>query len=106
MSRRVPLRLLSLVLALGACAAPARDEAPRPVHLIVLHTNDVHGQALPRRGTGGLARLAAKVEEVRAEVDEPHEALLVVDAGDWFQGTPEGRIDGGAAFMRALLAIG
>lgn len=109
MTRRTAALLTPLLLVLGwlaACAAPA-SRGDAPVHLVVLHTNDVHGQALPTsRGTGGLARLAARLEEVRAEIDEPHEGLLLVDAGDWFQGTPEGRIDGGLPFLETFVSLG
>ena len=90
------------VVAQGA----RRPRAPsEPLHLIVLHTNDVHGQLRPRRGRGGLRRLAARVAEIRAGL-EPHQELLVLDAGDWFQGTPEGKVEGGAAFLRLLVDVG
>lgn len=82
-----------------------------PVHLVVLHTNDVHGQVLPTRSrdrapSGGLPRVAAYVDEVRAEVAASGAGLLVLDAGDWFQGTPEGMLDEGLPFVRALVAVG
>lgn len=123
-ARRAGLALGWLVLAflscLGAGCAPARaalpsgTEPPRveaPIHLVLLHTNDVHGQVLPRLATwvskeappeiGGLPRLAAKVALLRKA--EP-EALLV-DAGDWYQGTPEGSLDQGLGFVRALALL-
>jgi 2',3'-cyclic-nucleotide 2'-phosphodiesterase (5'-nucleotidase family) len=43
---------------------------------------------------------------VRAEARADGRALLVVDAGDWFQGTPEGRLERGLGFLRGLAAIG
>ncbi len=108
------MRALAVVLAAIACAAPGRV-ADR-LHVIVLHTNDVHGQVLPRRATwlgedearvaGGLPRVAAYVNRVRAEAAASKASLLVVDAGDWFQGTPEGAIDDGLGFVRALAAVG
>ncbi|MEM7305519.1 MAG: 5'-nucleotidase C-terminal domain-containing protein [Planctomycetota bacterium] len=84
-----------------------------PLHLVVLHTNDVHGQLLPRthgRGDeryeqGGLPRLAARVEEIRATLG-PGQELLLVDGGDWFQGTPEGGIEQGEAFVQLLAETG
>jgi len=106
------LRRTLLALALvswSACAArhapTSSQESAAPLHLVVLHTNDVHGQLAPNRGHGGLRRLAARVAAIRAEVaaSPEDEALLLVDGGDWYQGTPEGRVDLGAAFV-ALLA--
>lgn len=94
-----------------AAPAPARD-----VRFVVLHTNDVHGQVLTRKGTwidkqnppqvGGLARVAAYVNGVREETRASGAELLVVDAGDWYQGTPEGLVEGGVAFVRALTLVG
>lgn len=81
---------------------------------MILHTNDVHGQARPRRATwlggedppliGGLPRLAAAIRGVREEVGE--ERVILVDGGDWSQGTPEGLVDEGAAFVEAMVAVG
>ncbi len=103
------MTLFALLLALVPLAA-ADD-----VHLVVLHTNDIHGQVLPRPATwlqkegvtsGGLVRLAAKVAEVRAAVEAEGGHVLVLDGGDWFQGTPEGSVDGGLPFVRLLTQVG
>jgi len=89
---------------------PERGEG----HLVILHTNDVHGQARPRPATwlggedpplvGGLPRLAAAVQAVRAEVGA--ENVLLVDGGDWSQGTPEGLVGEGRPFVAAMAAVG
>ncbi|MDP6538071.1 MAG: bifunctional UDP-sugar hydrolase/5'-nucleotidase [Planctomycetota bacterium] len=107
------LAALALVLAAGVSAGWAADE---PLHLIVLHTNDVHGQVEARPAVwlseedpppiGGLRRLAGTVGRVRAEAERTGAGVLVVDAGDWFQGTPEGLVDRGRAFVRVLLEVG
>jgi 5'-nucleotidase/UDP-sugar diphosphatase len=107
-------RALFLLLCswLGSFATPA--SAADLVHLVVLHTNDVHGQALPReeregervRTFGGLERVAEYVAAVRAEHVGEDRGVLVLDGGDWFQGTPEGTVDDGVAFVRALCAVG
>ncbi|MFT4537724.1 MAG: 5'-nucleotidase/UDP-sugar diphosphatase [Planctomycetota bacterium] len=98
----VPLFLLSV-----------RAPLPERLHLVVLHTNDVHGQLLPRTATwmreepkplvGGVERFANYVESVRADAPD---SVLLVDGGDWFQGTPEGMIDDGDAFMKVLARVG
>ena len=114
---------LSLVaLFLVACSAPAQHEpasqssTPERLHVIVLHTNDVHGQVLPRRATwiradeppmvGGIPRVAAYVNAIREEARREQAALFVVDAGDWFQGTPEGQIEKGLPMLRVMAEVG
>lgn len=60
-------------------------------HLTVLHTNDVHSYIDPfpanhprNPNMGGVARRAALIESIRTE--NPN--VLLLDAGDIFQGTP------------------
>src|SRR5688572_28862455 len=96
-------------------APPSAPTPAREVRFVVLHTNDVHGQALTRKATwidrekppqvGGLARAAAYVNAVREETRREGQELLVVDAGDWYQGTPEGLVDHGLPFVEALAEI-
>ena len=77
--------LLSLGLSLGSFKTVAKK------HLTVLHTNDVHSYIDPFPPThpknpnmGGVARRAALIETIRKE--NPN--VLLLDAGDIFQGTP------------------
>ena len=116
-ARFAPVALVLLLLGIGVAFAgqPGPLQRAEPIHLVVLHTNDVHGQALPRRATwirdreqyvGGLSRVAAYVEQVRREHKGPRRGVLLVDGGDWFQGTPEGQIQGGKPFLKAMLALG
>src|SRR5690349_6486019 len=65
-----------------------REEISR---LVILHTNDVHSRVEPfpmdgskNAGLGGAAPRAAMIEKIRKE----NEHVLLVDAGDIFQGTP------------------
>ncbi|MED6335703.1 MAG: hypothetical protein VYE81_09900, partial [Planctomycetota bacterium] len=70
------LPFVAAVLA-WAAAGPAFGAPDDPLHIIVLHTNDVHGQVQPRPAlwlsqeapppVGGLGRLASTVRRVRAE---------------------------------------
>lgn len=105
------------LFALGACAgAPERSRPSGSVELVVLHTNDMHGQVQPRAATwidrqkpplaGGLPRVAALVQRVRLEEQRAGRAVLVVDGGDWYQGTPEGVVDLGLDYVRAIAALG
>jgi len=101
-----------VALAIGPRAAEGQDGEREPLHLVLLHTNDVHGQALPRRATwiedrelwvGGIERAAAYIEQVRRR--EGADRVLLVDGGDWFQGTPEGRVRGGREFTKLLARL-
>ncbi|MFB0925843.1 MAG: metallophosphatase, partial [Vicingaceae bacterium] len=69
--------------------------------IVILHTNDVHSHIEPfpdndpkYTGLGGAARRASLIQQIRNE----EENVLLLDAGDVFQGTPyfnlyEGEID-------------
>ncbi|MFT5197767.1 MAG: 5'-nucleotidase/UDP-sugar diphosphatase [Planctomycetota bacterium] len=114
--------LAASLLCLFACSQTAgvHEEAPVQDHwrkLIILHTNDIHGQVLPLPATwlkdrepvpdtGGVERLAAYVKKVRAQAERDGHEVLVVDAGDWFQGTPEGGIEDGLPFLEILGEVG
>ncbi|WP_136683561.1 bifunctional metallophosphatase/5'-nucleotidase [Falsirhodobacter xinxiangensis] len=89
--RLVPL--VPVMIALGAGAAQA------DFTLTILHTNDVHDRFEPITASdstcapednaagecfGGVARLVTAVEEARARGGEN---TILLDAGDWFQGT-------------------
>jgi 5'-nucleotidase/UDP-sugar diphosphatase len=65
--------VLSLLLATGL-ALPQTTTS-----LIVVHTNDLHGQILPREGSGGMAELATAIRRERPD--------LLLDGGDMFTGT-------------------
>lgn len=54
-------------------------------HLTILHTNDTHSQVEPKaNGQGGYARRMGLIREER----KADKHLLLVDAGDFCQGTP------------------
>ena len=63
---------------------------------MIVHTNDIHGQFLPRDARGrkgrrrGLAALTSAIAAERAKAKNEGAHLLLVDSGDWYQGTPEG----------------
>ena len=113
-----PAHVASLVGAKESARDEAvpRGESAERLHFVVLHTNDVHGQVLPRKATwlkradppmvGGLARVAARIQREKRAAEKAGAHVLVLDGGDCYQGTPEGVIDGGLPFLRAMTAVG
>ncbi|MBO9542188.1 bifunctional metallophosphatase/5'-nucleotidase [bacterium] len=80
------LGVIGMVLAWTAATVPAWAA---PVDLTILHTNDTHDHLLPyetRQGKdlGGIARRATLITQIKGNT----ERVLVLDAGDTFQGTP------------------
>ena len=80
-------KILSLVLALAMmlCAfAPAMAEGALEGKLVILHTNDVHGRAVADAESFGYARIAMLKKNLQAQGAE----VILMDAGDFSQGTP------------------
>ncbi len=79
------------------------------VKLTILHTNDVHSRIDPfpmdgsrNQGKGGVASRAALINKIRAE----EEHVLLLDAGDIFQGTPYFNIYGGELELKMMSMMG
>ena len=79
-----------------------------PLKLTILHTNDVHSRLEPfpmdggrNQGLGGVAARALLISQVRAE----EEHVLLLDAGDIFQGTPYFNIYKGEPEIKAMAAM-
>jgi len=77
--------------------------------LTILHTNDVHSRLEPfpmdggrNQGLGGVATRAKLIQKIRSE--EPQ--VLLLDAGDIFQGTPFFNLYKGEPEMKAMAAMG
>ncbi len=89
--------LLSVASPTRAAEGPGRDA---PVIISIVGTNDLHGhiEALPRLG-GYLANLR------RARAGDGG-GVVLVDAGDLFQGTLESNLNEGAVVVRAYNTLG
>ena len=80
-----------------------------PIRLTVLHTNDVHSRLEPfgadsgkLAGQGGIAARAAIIAQIRSETPN----VLLLDAGDIFQGTPYFNLYKGEPEIKAMTALG
>jgi 5'-nucleotidase len=94
-------------LVLGS--VPAFASRDSVVQLTILHTNDVHSRIDPfpmdgsrNQGLGGVARRAALVKKIRSE--QPN--VLLLDAGDVFQGTPYFNLYGGELEFTIMSQMG
>lgn len=97
-----------LMLA-GAFPYEAFAGPRKMVKLTILHTNDVHSRMEPfgadggkYAGQGGVAQRAALINAIRAEEAQ----VLLLDAGDIFQGTPYFNLYKGEPEIKAMSAMG
>ena len=96
---------LAVALVLAGCASQ-RSVPSDMLTISLLGTNDVHGQLLPDGDRGGLVAYSAYVDALRDARNEDGGAVLVIDAGDMWQGTLESNLVEGAAVVEAFNAIG
>jgi len=94
------LTILLTVCSLAGCATSS------PVVITVIGTNDVHGALLSEDGAGGLITLSGYVNAVRAARMEDDGAVLLIDAGDMWQGTLESNLSEGASLVEAYNSLG
>lgn len=97
-------------IAALACAdtgsRPAVAPAAPTITLSIVGTNDLHGGILQRGDRGGLALLGGYVGNLRAARARDGGAVLLIDAGDMFQGTLESNLNEGASVITAFNALG
>nr|MBA3901477.1 metallophosphatase [Bacteroidota bacterium] len=94
----------------GLSAFPTGAFAQKEIiKLTILHTNDVHSHIDPfplndpkHGGTGGAARRAAVIKKIRQQ----EEQVLLLDAGDIFQGTPYFNKFGGELEFKLMSEMG
>ena len=75
----------------------------KDIKLTILHTNDMHSHIHPftsgrNKGLGGMAQRAALIKQIRKE----EEHVLLLDAGDIFQGTPYFNVYGGELELKLM----
>ncbi len=94
-----------LALLLVACAAPVSESPPDAVVISVIGTNDVHGELVADKDKGGIITFSGYVAALRA-ARKNDGAVLLVDAGDMWQGTLESNLAEGAPIVQAYNALG
>ena len=98
----------SALVGMGGLSLSSFDSVATK-HLTILHTNDVHSHIDPFPPThpknpnmGGVARRAALIESIKTE--NPN--VLLLDAGDSFQGTPYFNYYGGELEFKLMSKMG
>lgn len=91
MLRREFIKKASLTAGALVTLGPLTAGAAKEQQLTILHTNDMHSRIEPFpqdgrtwAGLGGMARRATLIEQIRRQ----EEHVLLLDAGDIWQGTP------------------
>lgn len=101
------------ITASGVVLAPSYLMASSPkkelIRLTILHTNDMHSHIDPfplndpkYPGLGGIEKRAALIRNIRAT----EENVLLLDAGDVFQGTPYFNMYGGELEFKLMSKMG
>ena len=106
--RRAASCVLAIVCFALASAAPHGLPGPPDQSLVTLSivgTTDLHGEAFGRNGLGGLPLLAGYVNNLRAARASDGGAVLLIDAGDTFQGNIESNLSEGAVVVDAYNAM-
>jgi 5'-nucleotidase len=96
------LIFINLLFLLAVCSLVTAQNS-----IVILHTNDTHSQIDPLQnndGTlaGGIYCRAAIIDQVRKE----NKNVLLVDAGDYFQGTPYFNFFKGASEIKFMNLLG
>lgn len=96
--------VLTTAFFVGCAASSSRES--QTVTISIVGTNDVHGQLLAVDGNRGLAIFAGYVNNLRAKRDADGGAVLLIDAGDMWQGTLESNLAEGQPMIAAYNAMG
>lgn len=103
----------SFVVSGGILISPSliasENRSKKNKKITILHTNDTHSNIDPFPvnhakfpGKGGVAKRFEMIQKVREEVED----VLLLDAGDIFQGTPYFNMFGGVLEMKVMTAMG
>jgi len=109
MERRTFIQQTGVVAGAALIAPSLVSASGKKTKLVILHTNDTHSNIDPfpanhgkYPGMGGVSVRAAKIQQIRAE----EEYVLLLDAGDIFQGTPYFNKFKGVLEMKSMTEMG
>jgi 5'-nucleotidase len=111
MRRPGPLCLLASILSCAG-SRPAASLDPGPIRITLVSTNDLHGWVQPHETrledgsllrSGGVAVFASYLRRLR---EENPGGVVLVDAGDLFQGTQVANLSEGEVVIAAYNALG
>ena len=108
-SRRSTLASGICVLLAGATLALTPSllaTSPSAATISIVGTSDLHGYFMERGGRGGIGLFAGYVNNLRAARAADGGAVLLLDAGDTFQGGVESDLSEGAVVLDAYNALG
>jgi 5'-nucleotidase len=85
----------------------AAEETPHLEKLVILHTNDTHSRIEPfdsgeYKGLGGISARKTLIDDIRKN----EKNVLLLDAGDIFQGTPYFNLFSGELEIKAMSMLG
>ncbi|MBR3302662.1 MAG: metallophosphoesterase [Bacteroidales bacterium] len=107
MKKNITNRIKNIAYAIAAVVVTLSYNATYAQHLVILHTNDTHSQIEPIaagkwKGLGGVERREKYINQVRAE----NENVILLDAGDFSQGSPYFTLFKGDAEIELMNALG
>ena len=97
------LVLLYTALLVACVSGPQTSEQ---INISIIGTNDVHGALAADGEVGGLVNLSAYVDALRKARMKDGGAVLLIDAGDMWQGTLDSNLTEGATVVEAYNAMG
>lgn len=108
MERRLFLQQTGVVAGAAMVAPSLMSARKKPNKLVILHTNDTHSNIDPFPvnhpkfpNMGGVSRRASMIQAIR----DQEEHVLLLDAGDIFQGTPYFNKFKGVLEMKTMAAM-
>lgn len=102
--------LAAFSLALLFSIAAAFYIYQNTVRIVVYHTNDIHGWIMPQKQKSEVrsekSELVGGFAVLSNYLKEKPKGYLLIDSGDFFQGTPEGDLTRGDSVIECMNALG